>query len=429
MKKILLICFALVSAFAQAQWTPKNILPTNSALNSIFFPTANTGYAVGYDYNSSVGIIIKTIDGGDTWDTLSSGTVAQLNSVYFPDTNTGYVVGGAGDWENGAGIILKTIDGGKTWNTLWSDTSSLLNSVFFTDVATGYAVGYDFNSYVGKIIKTIDGGATWDTLSRGTDDLRQVFFADVNTGYATGGRYYNGGDFGTFLKTTDGGTTWTTISSVPNFYSIYFTNADTGYGVGGKDEGGERPDFRGYIYKTTDGGITWTCLLSGIGEIIHSVYFTDTNTGYAACSRILKTIDGGATWIEVWSGSGGVNSFFFTETNTGYAVGYEVLTGGTILKTTNGGGLVSIKETSNPQSSFTIYPNPASTKISITTTSNKSNEQVQISIFSINGQLIRSDKFQKPERFDMDVSTMQKGIYLMRIQSTEGVETQKLVLQ
>ena len=59
----------------------------------------------------SNGTILKTIDGGTTWTTLSSGTTNDLNSVYFTDANTGYAVGDTG-------TILKTIDGGTTWTAI-----------------------------------------------------------------------------------------------------------------------------------------------------------------------------------------------------------------------------------------------------------------------------------------------------------------------
>ena len=44
---------------------------------------------------------------------------------------------------------------------------------------------------------------------------------------------YVGGD-GTILKTTNGGTTWTALSSgTSDLTSVYFTDASTGYAVGG----------------------------------------------------------------------------------------------------------------------------------------------------------------------------------------------------
>ena len=60
----------------------------------------NTGYVVG-----DGGTIIKTLDGGVTWNLLQSGTTYELNSVSFPNSTTGYT---AGD----LGTILKTTNGG-----------------------------------------------------------------------------------------------------------------------------------------------------------------------------------------------------------------------------------------------------------------------------------------------------------------------------
>jgi len=48
---------------------------------------------------------------------------------------------------------LKTINGGDTWIRLPSGTSNDLYSIFFTDEKTGYAVGAG-----GAIIKTLTGG-------------------------------------------------------------------------------------------------------------------------------------------------------------------------------------------------------------------------------------------------------------------------------
>jgi hypothetical protein len=63
---------------------------------------------VGGDWaypNSKAGIILKTIDGGATWEELPSGTTDILWSVYFPSADTGYAVGEKG-------TILKTTNGG-----------------------------------------------------------------------------------------------------------------------------------------------------------------------------------------------------------------------------------------------------------------------------------------------------------------------------
>jgi len=62
------------------------------------------GYAVGHGQFES---IVKTTNGGETWNTINSKTTSGLNAVYFSDENSGLVFG-----ENG--IVLKTTTGGVT---------------------------------------------------------------------------------------------------------------------------------------------------------------------------------------------------------------------------------------------------------------------------------------------------------------------------
>jgi photosystem II stability/assembly factor-like uncharacterized protein len=157
-------------------------------------------------------------------------------------------------------------------------------------------------------------------------NLFSIFFTDANTGYAVG-------DTGTIFKTNDAGATWMDIPSGKSnsLYSIFFINANTGFVVGDN----------GTIQKTIDGGTTWTSLSSGTTELLRSVYFTDVNTGYAVGRNeiIIKTIDGGTTWSNISppGAEGDLYSVAFADASTGYAVGYAQGGSGIILKTTDGG--------------------------------------------------------------------------------------------
>ena len=74
------------------------------ALSDIDFPISNTGlvgYAVG-----DAGVILKTINAGDSWQQQQSGTILKLNKVHFLDLDYGIAVG-----ENGT--ILLTTTGGE----------------------------------------------------------------------------------------------------------------------------------------------------------------------------------------------------------------------------------------------------------------------------------------------------------------------------
>jgi len=120
-------------------WQIMNGSDTLERLSSIFFSDPNTGYIVGEN-----GKILKTVDGGTNWIQLNNNSNHnQLNSVFFIDNNTGYIAG--------SGIILKTNNGGQTWETIYKNVNSIFNSIFFTSALEGFAVGEN-----GLIVKITD---------------------------------------------------------------------------------------------------------------------------------------------------------------------------------------------------------------------------------------------------------------------------------
>jgi hypothetical protein len=102
-------------------------------------------------------------------------------------------------------------------------------------------------------------------------------------------------------------------------------------------------------------------------------------------------------------------------------------TGGTILKTTNG-GLTFDEKIRSPKSNFHIFPNPASQSISITNDQHLF-ESVTVTILQLNGNKINRQKFHNQEMIEMAVSNLTKGIYLLKIETTEGIEVKKFVKQ
>ena len=87
-----------------------------------------------------------------------------------------------------------------------------------------------------------------------------------------------------------------------------------------------------------------------------------------------------------------------------------------------------IEETLATLSIYSIYPNPASKKITITGNRNFTGETM-IDVFNMKGEEVKVEKFQNQSLIQMDVSNLPKGIYLMRIQSMEGIESKKFVIR
>ena len=115
------------------------------------------------------------------------------------------------------GIILKTTDGGTSWNTQITGTSYQLYSVHFSDSNFGWAVGYDGNTSSGIILNTTDGGINWNPTTVGADTvLYSVQFADLNNGWAVG-------DNGAILHTTNGGVSFVeeeVLSEIPTKFLL-----------------------------------------------------------------------------------------------------------------------------------------------------------------------------------------------------------------
>jgi len=116
---------------AEVEWTWQNPLPQGNTLQDVSFIDTNNGFAVG-----STGTILRTTDGGNNWDILTSGTNDDFYGVSFVDANTGTVVGNFG-------AILRTTDAGNHWTIQRDGMADVLFGVSFSDANTGTAVGSD----------------------------------------------------------------------------------------------------------------------------------------------------------------------------------------------------------------------------------------------------------------------------------------------
>ena len=61
-----------------------------------------------------------------TWAKQPAGTMAWLRSVFFLDQNRGWAAGSKG-------TLLRTDDGGKTWQERGASTRDIVRDVFFVD--------------------------------------------------------------------------------------------------------------------------------------------------------------------------------------------------------------------------------------------------------------------------------------------------------
>ncbi|HOE05185.1 MAG TPA: YCF48-related protein [Bacteroidales bacterium] len=405
MKRFFLFFSCLVSSYLlNAQdwiWVQSN---TNNILNSVHFPSIDTGYIAG-----NYGTILKTTDGGNTWLTLNSGTSSPLYGIFFTDSENGFAVGNH--------HILKTIDGGQTWIEKESGWGTK-NAVYFYDNQTGYVAG-DIGGYP-CIYKTTDSGETWlqKTVNASYDYyLRSIDFVTPNIGFAVGFLYTGNPDFENhsgILKTTDGGETWNeqdfgNINA--RLTSVYFLNSQIGFIVGGQYH--INGQDKGIVFKTINGGQTWQSTLIETSQRLESVYFINEQTGYifGIFGKILKTTDGGFSWSQtdtIWTF---FYSVYFSSIDNGVAVGDN----GSIIKTDFTNQFSHVIETE-----YNSYPNPTNTYVNIPLY-NFTEDLSYLTIYNSWGQVVKHQIINTDfEKVTLDVSMFEKGIYYYKYNNLKG---------
>ncbi|MEO0078174.1 MAG: YCF48-related protein [candidate division WOR-3 bacterium] len=383
------------------------------SLGGVFFVSPDRGWVVG-----SSGYISRTTDAGITWARQTSPVSRKLGRVHFVSEQTGWITGGWND--GGQYLLLKTTNGGTTWQNLsfGSDCYSC-EDIWFADSLNGWLVGQ--NSSINPFIQhTTDGGATWSLQSApipsGNGPVSSVCFPTPTTGWAVVSSIYQSPS-GTILHTTDGGTTWTAQGSTGLHYNYALDAPDTlhvailstqvlgttagrlvmsanggrnwssynlptySYGYGCQYRGndiwvaqdnsqvvhssnsGMSLDWQfyapmwqsvswssardgwlvagsssgpGYCYRTTDGGASWSRDRNAPGGA--QVQFVDPNHGWMLregnSAKVYRTTDGGQSWAEFSVGtSSWVGRMFFASEDSGWACGSQ----GTMRVTTNGG--------------------------------------------------------------------------------------------
>ncbi|MCB0820655.1 MAG: hypothetical protein KDC13_08530, partial [Bacteroidetes bacterium] len=298
-----------VSLSLSAQWRCANTY--NSNINDIFFTDYLTGYACGSSAGlgscSGTSSILRTIDGGETWIRMNTGSTGAMNRLHFVDAFTGWAVGASS-------TVIKTSDGGQTWATQTSGVGAGYNDIHFPTAQVGYVVGAN-----GIVRKSTNGGTTWTTISSGSGTLNSVWFVNATTGYYVGNN-------GTVYKTTNGSSFSSVYSGTTElFKDVWFADSNRGYVISNNK-----------LLKTTNGGSSWTTMDAEAGQIWLRMNWVNFNTGYifGDLNLILKTTDAGETWTPISDPFDSyVLSGYFIDENTGF-VGSER---GKITRTTDGG--------------------------------------------------------------------------------------------
>lgn len=273
--------------------------------------------------SGSAGTVVRTSDGGATWQTLTVPDAATLDfrDVDAVSDDVAFILSiGSGE----SSRIYKTNDAGKTWTLQFTNTdpNAFFDAMAFWDAERGLAFSDSVDGQL-VMLRTDNGGKTWDRVA--PEGLPPALdgegaFAASGTNVAVFGRDHAwiGTSKSRVLRSINGGRTWTAAqtplatNSSAGIFSIAFRDGQHGVVVGGDyRKEGEAIDNAAI---TSDGGRTWTLVkgLSGFRSVVSYVPGASTPSVIAVGPQGADhSTDDGRTWTLL-PGSTGLHTFAFS---------------------------------------------------------------------------------------------------------------------
>jgi photosystem II stability/assembly factor-like uncharacterized protein len=233
---------------ADSQWG--NLFHISMAVDS-----PNVLYA-----KTNLGVFVTT-NGGTTWELSYPPNMVTGVAVSPVDSQVAYLASQS-SYDLGESVITRTVDGGQTWHTLSTDLPSGLAlqddvgaAIIISPSAPHILIAKQSNTTPNaSLYKSIDGGLTWTEMPGPYNNVGVVTFDPKNSNTIYLGSYFSPGGW----KSTDGGVNWMPLAnglqangrgfviSPDNTQVIHVANGAAG------------------VLESLDGGLSWASLDNGI---------------------------------------------------------------------------------------------------------------------------------------------------------------------
>ena len=261
-------------------WNRTPIKVENGAsLQSLFFVNQLVGWIniqrVGdVNKNNTKSWLMKTTDGGRSWQNLSIQDYTETNSIYFLDEKNGWLIGETSNPENvydSKQFLKKTTDGGISWT---ETGKKLFEQNGFEDRdarqnITGFMAETSKNLKVvmwsGKLFKTFDSGENWQQFGPQFDFPAQTIpdnfgkLGNLNRLRMARGTWSIEGIYSYIATEKDGDWTIRWTDEALCIYDIIFLNENQMIAVGRLSASRLKKDYQedGLILYSSDSGASW----------------------------------------------------------------------------------------------------------------------------------------------------------------------------
>ncbi len=311
------ITFALAASLAASSFAPQSSGVT-ARLRGISAVDDRIAWASG-----SGGTIVRTADGGATWQHLTVPGADKLDfrDIDAIDANTAFALSiGSGE----SSRIYKTEDAGKTWILQFTnaDPKAFFDAMSFWDRRRGLVFSDSVDGTF-VIMRTATAGKVWirvpaDALPPALENEGAYAASGTNIAVYAGVHGWIGTSRSRVLHTADGGRSWT-VAATPiatsqsaGIFSLAFRDAMHGVAVGGDYR--KEAEAVDNCAVTSDGGTTWTMVkgLSGFRSVVSYVPGERTTLIAVGPQGADRSSDDGKTWTPL-PGSSGLHTFSFAK--------------------------------------------------------------------------------------------------------------------
>jgi photosystem II stability/assembly factor-like uncharacterized protein len=370
------------------------------------------------------------------WITIPSGTMVEFDAVLVDDASN-YWVGGTD------GLLMRTTDGGATWNSQTLPGAGDLEAIIRLNATTLLIAADD-----GRVIRSTDNGAIWNAINTGAPNVLYDITHHGDLVWASG---RDGG----LVHSTDQGQSWTVQASNTNqrLHGIKALSATEVVAVGRNgvllrtSDGGDNwqlstvsggDDHRALIFladpqrtgliagpaggmlRSTDHGASWNTVAFPSNHEAQAFASEDPSVVYAVgdFALILRSTDQGQSWQSMTSPAFSELSGVSVKDGVAVAVGAN----GTIIKLGQGQQSVGSIEAFG---SLSVFPNPSEGAFTIewaSTALDRGNMIMEVLLSD--GRLV--DRSTWPDgRTHLHIGYLPAGGYIIRMISSEGVQVQQ----